>query len=431
MCNDYLWSSINGTWHWTDDASCTAKNTYDNDNNEDTIWMPSTEYYHTDMLFSVSTTLTCTIESDMNCNGMAGIIFRVTNTSNLYKYYYYGLNASSNSIEISIVDQISDKKESILTTNNVSLDFETTYTLKIDSNATLYNFYFDNIIVWSNISLYNYTTGGVGLKTQSQSTIYNYFSVDITTSNPTGAPTNAPSLSPTLNPTDEPTQPTITPSAAPINESTTQASLQEDAGLVETKDLFEQLTSNVAMIVVLLVLLLLILLSLLVAFIHAQTNQLNHVSCFVSCPSDSVRLHDYFTYLLQLWDFLTDVNVCYYIFGLYFRSESENENKSSENLAYLILAILSATFLVVPMFSNIYLFSRKMDSLLFTFAPYNKTAKDSYKSNYLIMVCLKHMFAFFHTVLFTNHFGYCFCGVLYIGCVLCPFRKFLCCIKIC
>ena len=394
LCSQNLWSNINGKWYWTDDASCTAKNTFVND--EDTIWIPATEYYHTDMLFSVSTTLTCTLESDMDCNGMAGIIFRVTNVSNLYKYYHYGLNASSNSIQLSIIDQVNDKKELILNKNNVSLEFEITYTLKIDSNATLYTFYFDNIIVWSNISLNNYTLGGVGLKTQSQSTIYNYFSVDITTHAPTGAPTDEPSLLPTSNPTDEPTVPTIAPSDAPINKSLITT---EGAQVVETKDLFQQLTSNTPMIVVLLILLLVILISLVVAFTHAQTNQLNHVSCFVACPSDSVRLHDYFTYLLQLWDFLTDVNVCYYIFGLYF--QRENEYKSGENSAYLILGILSAAFLVVPMFSNIYLFARKMDSLLLTFAPYNKTAKDSYKSNYLIMVCLKHKFVFYT---FVYHF---------------------------
>ena len=85
---------MNGKWKWTDDASCSVQNVQLND--ENSVWLESTDYYHTEMTFTFSAALT--LESGYN--GMAGVLFRIQSIDDTdwYRYYYYGLNASSNSI---------------------------------------------------------------------------------------------------------------------------------------------------------------------------------------------------------------------------------------------------------------------------------------------------------------------------------------------
>ena len=82
----------------------------------------------------------------------------------------------------------------------------------------------------------------------------------------------------------------------------------------------------------------------------------------------------------QLWDFFTDLNLCYCLFSYY--SIYQNDT------AYLYFGAICAFFIVFPMWCNVYVLTVTVNKELVAYAPHNERAQDKYNANFIaILIC--------------------------------------------
>ena len=172
----------------------------------------------------------------------AGIIFRAQNVSATVTggglYYAYSIYAATDVISLGIMN---NGWNWISQTSAYTVNYDTIYTLKIIANGTLYDFYFDGILVWANVTLDTLTDGTFGLRTYLQNTKFHYLSVeptgtsiDMTTNYPDSTTTTTEPVTTTTTTTTTATATTATSTSTGAGTSTT-ATFTTDENMNATK----------------------------------------------------------------------------------------------------------------------------------------------------------------------------------------------------
>ena len=141
-------------------------------------------------------------------------------------------------------------------------------------------------------------------------------------------------------------------------------------------DLVTQIMSSTLSVILVASLVFITIISIVVAVIHGETRALDNACYFGYHTTDSVNWVSYIAFLLQLWDFFTDINFTYYLFAIFWDANAGT---------YLLLGSMAFVFTCLPMICNMYLFGTKLEVLLRELAPYNEKAPESYKSNFVFM----------------------------------------------